>query len=63
VHGLANDGDDGAEVFAGGEFRDDAAVVGVDELAGDDVREYLGAAAHDRRRGLVAGAFDAENEW
>jgi predicted GNAT superfamily acetyltransferase len=49
-------------VFAAGKFRDDAAVVGVDELRGDYVREDLVAVADDGGGGLVAGAFDAENE-
>jgi len=62
VHGFADDGGDGAEVLAAGELRDDAAVVGVDELAGYDVRQNLAAVADDRGGGLVAGAFDAENE-
>ena len=62
VHGFADDGEDGAEVFAGGQFGDDAAVVGMDELRGDDVGECVAAAADDGCRGFVAGAFDAENE-
>ena len=62
VHGFADDRRDGAEVLAGGQLRDDAAVVGVDELAGDYVREDFAAVANDGRGGLVAGAFDAENE-
>jgi len=32
LHGLADHGDDGAEVFARGELGDDAAVVAVNEL-------------------------------
>ena len=37
-HGFADDGNDVAEVLAGGEFRDDAAVVCVERhLRGDDV--------------------------
>ena len=52
-------GDDRAEVFAAGEFRDDAAVVGVDELRGDDVGEDGAAFGDDGGGGLVAGAFDA----
>jgi len=62
LHGFADDGDDGAKVFAGGELGDDAAVVAVDELRGDDVREDLVAIADDGRRGLVAGAFNTEDE-
>ena len=62
VHGFADDGEDGAEMLAGGQFGDDAAVVGMDELRGDDVGECVAAAADDGCRGFVAGAFDAENE-
>ncbi len=63
AHGGADDGDDVAEVLAGGEFGDDAAVVGVDgDLRGDDVREDFAAGADDGGGGLVAGAFDAEDE-
>ena len=61
--GGADDGDDVAEVLAGGELGDDAAVVGVEgDLGGDDVREDFGAVADDGGGGLVAGAFDAEDE-
>ena len=62
MHGFADDGNNGAEVFAGGQLGDDAAVVGVDELRGDDIGEDFGAVAYDRSGGLVAGAFDAEDE-
>ena len=62
LHGLADDGDDGAEVLAGGELGDDASVVAVDELGGDDVGEDLVAVADDGCGGLVAGAFDTEDE-
>ena len=49
--GGADDGDDGAEVLAGGEFGDDSAVVGVEgDLRGDDVGEGFGAARGRRRR-------------
>jgi len=61
VHGFADDGEDGAEVFAGGQLGHDAAVVRVDELRGYDVRESVATDADDRRGGFVAGAFDAEN--
>ena len=61
--GGADDGDDGAEVLAGGELGDDAAVVGVDgDLRGDDVGEGFAAGADDGGGGLVAGAFDAEDQ-
>ncbi len=62
LHGFADDGDDGAEVFARGEFGDDAAVVAVDELRGDHVGEDFVAVADDGGGGLVAGAFDTEDE-
>lgn len=66
MHGFADDREDGAEVFAGGELGDHAAVTAVDKLRGDDVGEDVGAAAgalaDDGRGGLVAGAFDGENE-
>jgi len=61
--GGAGDGDDVAEVLTGGEFGDDAAVVGMEgDLAGDDVGEGLGALADDGGGGLVAGGLDAEDE-
>ncbi len=61
--GFAHDGDDVAQVLARGEFGHHAAVDGVHlHLRGDDVREHLGAGAHDGGCGLVAGAFDAEDQ-
>ena len=61
--GLADDGDDVAQVLARGELGDDSAVGGVKgDLGGDDVREDLGAGADDGGGGLVATAFDAEDE-
>jgi len=62
VHGFADDRGDGAEVLAGGQLRDYAAIVGVDELRGDYVGEGLAAVADYGGGGLVAGAFDAEDE-
>ena len=62
MHGFADDGGDGAEVLAACQLRDDAAVVGVDELRGYDVGKDFCAVADDGGGGLVAGAFDAENE-
>ena len=51
------------QVFAGRQLRHDASVVGVErDLRGDHVGEHLAAAAYNGRRGLVAGAFDAEDE-
>lgn len=50
-------------MFARGEFGDDAAEVGMErDLAGDDVREGLGAASDDGGGGLIAGGLDAEDE-
>ena len=58
--GFANDGDDLAEVFAGGEFGDDAAVFAVDvDLGGDDAGEDVAAVGDDGGGGFVAGGFDA----
>ena len=63
AEGGIDDGDDGAEVLAGGEFGDDAAVRGVDgDLRGDDVGELAAAALDDGGGGLVAGALDAKYE-
>jgi len=59
--GFADHRDDCAEMFAGGEFGDDAAVSGVEfELAGDDVREDARTVFEDGGGGFVAGAFDCE---
>jgi len=59
VHGFADYRCDGAEVLAGGQFGDYAAVVGVDELRGDYVGEGFATVADYGSGGLVAGAFDA----
>ena len=61
-HRLPDDRDDVAEVFAAGEFGDDAAVAGVDQLGGNDVGEDFAALRDDGRGGLVTGAFDSKNE-
>jgi poly(A) polymerase len=62
-HSFANDGNDVAEMFAGGELGHDAAVVGVERhLRGYDVRERGGAGTNNSGGSLVAGAFDAENQ-
>ena len=51
------------EVLAGGELRHHAPVARVDrDLRGDDVREHAPAVFDDRGGGLVAGAFDSEDE-
>ena len=58
-HGVRDDGDDGAEVFARGEFGDDTAVLGVGiELRGDDGGKHARAVCEDGGGGFVAGAFD-----
>ena len=63
AEGSVDDGDDGAEVLAGGELGDDAAVGGVDgDLRGDDVRELACAALNDGGGGLVAGTLDTQYE-
>src|ERR1039457_1623027 len=62
-NGGADDGDDGAEMLAAGQFGGDTAVTGVGgDLGGYDGREYAGAALNDSGSGLVAGGFDAEDE-
>lgn len=54
--------DDLAQVFAGGEFGDDAAVFLVDvDLRGDDVGEDVEAVGDDGGCGFVAGGFDGED--
>ena len=59
---LADDGDDGAEMLARGQFRYDAAVGFVSgELRGDYVRDELLAGAHHGGCGFIAGTFDAED--
>ena len=61
--GGADDGDDGAEMLAAGEFGDDSAVAGVGgDLGGDSRGESAGAALDDGSGGLVAGGFDGEDQ-
>ncbi len=61
--GFADDGDDIAQVLAGGEFGDHASVDGVHgHLGGDDVGERLRAGAHDSGCGFVAGALNTEDQ-
>ena len=61
-HCLADDGDYVAKVFAGGEFGDDAAVVGVERhLRSDNVGESFASCTDDGGCGLVTGAFDSED--
>jgi hypothetical protein len=59
---FAYHGYDLAQVLAGGELGDYAAVLPVDaNLRGDHTRENALAAGHDGSGGLVARGFDAEN--
>jgi len=62
LHGLADDRDDGAEVFTRGEFRNNAAIVAMDELRGDYIGEDFVPLADDRCGRLVAGALDTEDK-
>src|SRR5277367_384536 len=63
AHGLAYDGNDVAQVLAGGKLGHHTAVVCVQRhLRGDDVRERSAACADYGRSSFVAGAFDAENQ-
>jgi len=62
LHGFAYDWHDRPKVFARREFWHDPAVVAMDELRGDHVREHLPTTTHDGGGGLVAGTFDTENE-
>ncbi len=59
----ADDGNDGAEMLAAGQFGDDSAIAGVGgDLRGDDGGERAGAALDDGGGGLVAGGLDGEDE-
>jgi hypothetical protein len=59
VHGLADDGVDDFDVFAGGDFGEDAALLGVEVgLAGDDVAEDGDAVFDDGSGRFVAGGLD-----
>jgi hypothetical protein len=59
---LADDGDDLAEVFAGGEFGDDTTVFAVNiDLRSDDGGEDFAAVDDDGGGGFVARGFDAED--
>ena len=61
---FADDRDDLAEMFAGGELGDDAAVFAMDvDLRGDDAGENAAAVGDDGCGGFVAGRFDAENQF
>ena len=59
----ADDRNDIAQMLAGGEFRNHAAIrrVGCD-LRGHDTRERVAPALHYRCSRLITGAFDGENQ-
>ncbi len=58
-----HDRNDGAEMLATGEFRDDSAVARVSgDLRCDDGRKRAGTALDDSSSGLVAGRLDGEDE-
>ena len=62
VQGFADDGNDGAQVLARGEFGDHAAILPVHgDLRGHDAGKHGVAAGHDGGGGFIAGGFDAEN--
>ncbi len=64
LDGFADDRDDLAEMFAGGEFRDDSAVFSVNfDLGRDDAGENAFAVGDDGGGGFVAGRFDPKNEF
>ena len=59
---LADHGHNRPQVLPRSQFRNHAAVRLVRrDLREDDIRDHSFARIHDRRRGLVAGAFNAEN--
>ena len=63
LHRRPDDRDDVAEMFARGQFGDDAAIRSVQcDLAGNHIPEHIASYAHYGRRSLVATAFDTENE-
>src|SRR5260221_7855228 len=60
--GSADSGNVWAMVFAGGEFRNDTAILAVNvDLGSDDAGEDFAAIGNDSRGGFVAGRFDAED--
>lgn len=60
--GLVDDGEDGFEVGAGGDFGDDASVSSKNvDLGDDDVAENMGAIFNDGGSGFVTGGFDGED--
>ena len=62
-HSGAHHRDQVAEMFARGEFGDDAAISRMQfDLAGNHVGQDLLARTHDGGRGFVAAAFDPEDQ-
>ena len=60
AQGLAGDGEEIAQMFAGGQFGDDPAVGRMQTgLAGNDVGEN-GAAGNNRRAGFIARSLECE---
>ena len=60
--GAMNNGEDGLEVGAGGDFGDDTAIILKNvNLRGDDVAQDGLAVFDDGGAGVVAGGFDAED--
>src|SRR5271170_1685712 len=59
----ADDRDNVAQMLSRGKLWNDAAKLGVRRnLRGDNIRQRLASLADDRRSGLVARAFNAENQ-
>jgi len=62
LEGFADDGNDLAEMFAGGKLRNYSTVLCVQvDLRGDNVGKDLPAVGDNRGGGFVAGRFDAED--
>jgi hypothetical protein len=60
--GFFHNGQDVLDMSPAGDFRDDAAISGVEiGLGGDDVAGDDGAVNDDGGGGFVAGGFDAED--
>jgi hypothetical protein len=62
MHRLAHHRQDRPQVLAAGELRHHAAVARMDQLRSHHIRQHLRPAAHHRRRGLIAGGLDTEDE-